>query len=146
MDRKMMLDTSIYWKNLIQPTYWGTKYVEKRPRAVKSTGRRVDWDEKWCKGSEMQGKNNLARYGNQKKNFWTIRYNMATKKWLTEDRFRLWVQHDFHQLDIPTSFDIPGKWKDMRIAGVSILRYINISILIKYSNFSGFYKKTRSIL
>ena len=25
--------------------------------------------------------------------------------------------------------------------GVSILRYINISILIKYSNFSGFYKK-----
>ena len=66
---------------------------------------------------------------------------MATKKWLTEDRFRLWVQHDFHQLDIPTSFDIPGKWKDMRIAGVSILRYINISILIKYSNFSGFYKK-----
>ena len=109
-----MLDTSIYWKNLIQPTYWGTKYVEKRPRAVKSTGRRVDWDEKWCKGSEMQGKNNLARYGNQKKNFWTIRYNMATKKWLTEDRFRLWVQHDFHQLDIPTSFDIPGKWKDMR--------------------------------
>ena len=28
-----------------------------------------------------------------------------------------------------------------RVAGVSILRYISISILIKYSNFSGFYKK-----
>ena len=30
--------------------------------------------------------------------------------------------------------------------GVSILRYSKISILIKYSIFSGFYKKTRSIL
>ena len=32
------------------------------------------------------------------------------------------------------------------ITGVSILRYINISILIKYSNLSRFYKKTGSIL
>ena len=52
--------------------------------------------------------------------------------------------HIDHLGDFGHLFDLlgdPGQFLDHLSAGVSILRYINISILIKYSNFSGFYKK-----
>ena len=45
------------------------------------------------------------------------------------------------ELRVEHSPNINGEQGENMMAGVSILRYINISILIKYSNFSRFYIK-----